>query len=43
MEGVEDLLDKYEKKQLKLDEFITHNLQLEQINKAFDYVDCRKR
>ncbi|XP_040029878.2 alcohol dehydrogenase class-3 [Gasterosteus aculeatus] len=42
VEGVEDLLDKYEKKQLKLDEFITHNLQLEQINKAFDYVNCRK-
>ncbi|XP_037316993.2 alcohol dehydrogenase class-3-like [Pungitius pungitius] len=42
VEGVEELVLKYKNKTLMLDEFITHNLHLDQINKAFDYMDCSK-
>ncbi|KAM8909735.1 all-trans-retinol dehydrogenase [NAD(+)] ADH4-like [Spinachia spinachia] len=42
VEGVEDLVVMYKNKELKLDEFITHNLPLEQINKAFDNMNSRK-
>jgi S-(hydroxymethyl)glutathione dehydrogenase/alcohol dehydrogenase len=30
------LVEKYLRKELKVDEFITHNLNLEQINESFD-------
>uniref|UniRef100_A0A7C9AJU0 S-(Hydroxymethyl)glutathione dehydrogenase n=1 Tax=Opuntia streptacantha TaxID=393608 RepID=A0A7C9AJU0_OPUST len=33
---IPNLVDMYVRKELNLDEFITHNLQFEDINKAFD-------
>ncbi|XP_037636254.1 alcohol dehydrogenase class-3-like [Sebastes umbrosus] len=38
VEDVPKLVDKYMNKELKLDEFITHILPLDQINKAFEYM-----
>ncbi|KAI7730177.1 hypothetical protein M8C21_001465 [Ambrosia artemisiifolia] len=40
---VPQLVDKYMNKEIKIDEYITHNLTLEEINKAFDLLhggDC---
>ncbi|CDP03585.1 unnamed protein product [Coffea canephora] len=37
------LVDKYMKKEIKVDEYVTHNLTLKEINKAFDLMhegDC---
>lgn len=31
-----ELVEKYLRKELKVDEFITHNLNLDQINESFD-------
>ncbi len=37
------LVEKYLKKQLKVDEFITHSMSLEEINKSFDLMHDGKR
>ncbi|PWA89625.1 alcohol dehydrogenase [Artemisia annua] len=40
---VPQLVDKYMNKEIKIDEYVTHNLTLEEINKAFDLLhggDC---
>ncbi|XP_034399282.1 alcohol dehydrogenase class-3-like isoform X2 [Cyclopterus lumpus] len=38
VESVPKLVDDYMNNKLKLDEFITHNLPLDQINRAFEYM-----
>lgn len=38
-----DLVDRYLRKELKVDEFITHNLTLDQINHSFDLMHEGKR
>lgn len=43
VQDVPTLVDKYMDKTLKLDEFITHNLPLDQINVAFDLLKSGKR
>lgn len=43
MQDVPKLVDDYMDKKLKLDEFITHNLPLDQINVAFDLLKSGKR
>lgn len=42
VQHVPGLVDDYMNKKLKLDEFITHNLQLNQINEAFDLLKSGK-
>lgn len=43
MQDVPKLVDDYMNKKLKLDEFITHKLPLDQINVAFDLLKLGKR
>lgn len=43
VQDVPKLVDDYMNQRLKLDEFITHNLTLDQINQAFDLLKCGKR
>lgn len=43
MQEVPKLVDDYMKKKLKLDEFITHKLPLDQINKAFELLKLGQR
>jgi len=38
VDSVPQLVESYMKKELKVDEFVTHNMPLEDINKAFDYM-----
>lgn len=38
-----ELVEKYLRKELKVDEFITHNMGLEDINKAFDLMHKGER
>lgn len=42
VQDVPKLVDDYMDKKLKLDEFITHNLRLDQINVAFDLLKSGK-
>ncbi|XP_008324787.1 alcohol dehydrogenase class-3-like [Cynoglossus semilaevis] len=42
VQDVPKLVDDYMNQRLKLDEFITHNLTLDQINQAFDLLKCGK-
>lgn len=42
-DSVPTLVDKYMKKELKIDEFITHNMPLEKINESFDLMHAGKR
>ncbi|XP_068437528.1 alcohol dehydrogenase class-3-like [Clinocottus analis] len=42
VEGVPKLVDDYMNKTLKLEEFITHKLPLDQINMAFEYMESGK-
>eukprot|EP00298_Acanthocystis_sp_HF-20_P008220 c17552_g1_i3.p1 GENE.c17552_g1_i3~~c17552_g1_i3.p1 ORF type:complete len:406 (+),score=219.99 c17552_g1_i3:28-1245(+) len=39
---VPKLLERYQKGELKIDEYITHNMKLEQINEAFDLLHAGK-
>lgn len=43
VQDVPKLVDAYMDHKLKLDEFITHNLPLDQINEAFDTLKSGKR
>lgn len=43
MQDVPKLVDAYMNKELKLDEFITHRLPLDQINEAFDLLKRGER
>ena len=43
MSSVPKLVDEYMKKELMVDEFITHNMPLEDINKSFDLMHAGKR
>ena len=38
-----ELIEKYLRKDLKVDEFITHNFDLEEVNKSFDLMHEGKR
>lgn len=40
--GVPELVEKYLKKEIKVDEYITHNLKLSEINDAFDLLHSGK-
>jgi S-(hydroxymethyl)glutathione dehydrogenase/alcohol dehydrogenase len=40
---VPELVEKYLKKELKVDEFVTHRLPLDEINKAFDLMHKGER
>lgn len=41
-DSVPTLVDKYMKKELKIDEFITHNMSLDNINESFDLMHAGK-
>ena len=43
VESVPKLVDDYMNKKLKLDEFVTHTVNLDQINEAFDLLTSGKR
>ena len=42
-DSVPKLVDEYMDNKLKVDEFITHNFTLDQINEAFDVMHAGKR
>lgn len=42
VDSVPKLVERYLKKELKIDEFITHNLPLEKINESFDLLHAGK-
>lgn len=43
MQDIAKLVDDYMNNKLKLDEFITHSLQLDQINQAFELLKSGTR
>lgn len=42
-DGVPELVEKYLAKKIKVDEFVTHTMSLNDINKAFDLMHEGKR
>jgi len=42
-ESVPKLVDSYMKKEIKVDEFVTHTMCLDKINEAFDLMHSGKR
>lgn len=43
VESVPKLVSEYMSKKIKVDEFVTHNLSFDQINKAFELLHAGKR
>jgi len=43
VDSVPQLVEQYMKKALKIDEFVTHNLPLQDINQSFDLMHEGKR